>query len=166
VIQPVQQLHEGAHGGHGVVAGDRVGVAHLETVTRIPRVHPAHPLQGVARAGVGIVEHRRAAAAGPVIYRQQVGAVAGVAVAQRAGDGLLVHVEVLGERGVEELHDGDVQPVEPEDRRVAGVAVVVPGHRRRDDEVALVHGGPLAVDGGVGAAALEHETQGGLRSAA
>jgi hypothetical protein len=37
--------------------------------------------------------------------------------------------------------------------------MVVPGHRRRDDEVARLHRGALAVDGGVGALAFEHEAQ-------
>ena len=43
------------------------------------------------------------------------------------------------------------------------VPVVVPRHRRRDDEVAVVHRRPLAVDGRVRAVALEHEAEGALR---
>ena len=38
----------------------------------------------------------------------------------------------------------------------------MPGHRRRDDEVAGFHRSALAIDGGVGALALEHEAQRGL----
>ena len=70
---------------------------------------------------------------------------------------------VLGERGVEELDDRDVEAVEPEHRLVGLVAVVVPRHRRRDDEVAVVHRRPLAVHGRVRAVAFEHEAQGALR---
>ena len=37
--------------------------------------------------------------------------------------------------------------------------MIVPGHRRRDDEIAGLHRGALAVDRGVGALALEDEAQ-------
>ena len=59
----------------------------------------------------------------------------------------------------------DVEPVEPEHRLVGVVAVVVPGHVGRDDEVAGVHERALAVDGGVRALALQHEAQRRLRVA-
>jgi hypothetical protein len=39
------------------------------------------------------------------------------------------------------------------------IGSVVPGHRRRDDEVAGLHRGALAVDRGVGALAFEDEAQ-------
>ena len=42
---------------------------------------------------------------------------------------------------------------------VARVAVIVVGPRRRQDEIAGVHRRPLAVDGGVGAGALDDEAQ-------
>ena len=92
----------------------------------------------------------------------QIGAVTGVTVAERAGDGLLILVKLFGEGGVQELHDGNVQAIQPEDRLLAWVAVVVPGHRWGDDEITLVHDGLFAVDGGVCAAAFQHEAQGGL----
>ena len=66
---------------------------------------------------------------------------------------------MVRERRVEELHDRDIQTVEPEHRRRALVAVVVPGHRRRDDEVAVVHERAFAVDGRVRAVALEDEPE-------
>ena len=43
------------------------------------------------------------------------------------------------------------------------VAVIVPRHRRRDDEVAVVHRRALAVHRRVRPAAFEHETQRALR---
>src|SRR5262249_30836236 len=70
---------------------------------------------------------------------------------------------MLGERRIQELDDRDVEAVEPEDRPIALVAVIVPRHRRGDDEITLVHDRALAVDGGVRAAALEHEPQRTLR---
>ena len=94
-----------------------------------------------------------------MIDGQQVRSVARLRIADGARDRLLVLVVMLGERRVEELDDRDVEPVEPEHRLVGLVAVVVPGHRRRDDEVAVVHRRAFAVDGGVGAVALEDEAQ-------
>ncbi len=44
-------------------------------------------------------------------------------------------------------------------------AVIVPGPGRRDDEIAGVHRRALAIDGGIGAAALDHKTQRRLRVA-
>ena len=63
----------------------------------------------------------------------------------------------------EGLHDADVEAVHPYHRLVAWV--VVPGPRRRDDEVTRVHRGALAVDRGVRARALDDEAQRRLRVA-
>ena len=101
--------------------------------------------------------------AGGRVDRQQVRAETRLRIADRARDRLLVFVVVLRERRVEELHDRDVQPVEPEHRLVRLVPVVVPRHRRRDDEVAVVHRRPLAIDGRMRAVAFEHEAQRALR---
>ena len=86
-------------------------------------------------------------------------AVAGKAVAGGLRYLLLVLVGALGEGGIEELHHGDVEAVEPEHRLIGLVGMIVPGHRRRDDEIAGLHRGLLAVDGGEGALALEYEAQ-------
>src|SRR6516162_9926706 len=91
--------------------------------------------------------------------RKKVSSVASVTITDGSVNGLFVYVEVLGKRGVEHLEDGYVQSVKPEDRLGARVAVVMPGPRWRDDEVTLMHDRALAVDGRVGATALEHKTQ-------
>jgi hypothetical protein len=72
---------------------------------------------------------------------------------------------VLAELRVQQLHDGQVQPVEPDHGAVRVIAVVVEGPRRRDDEVARVHGDLFAVHRGVGAVAVQDEAQRGLRVA-
>ena len=100
-----------------------------------------------------------------VVDGHEVVAVAGVRVAFRARVGLRLRRALLGEAGVEEAHQRDVEPVEPDDRIVAVVAVVVEGPRRRDDEVAVAHRRALAVDRRVGAFAVEHEAQRRLRVA-
>ena len=125
----------------------------------IPGLAAGQLRQRLARARVRIVEHRRRASRRPLIDGQQVRAVARLRIADGTRDRLLVLVVMLGKRRVEELDDRDVEPVEPEHRLVGLVAVVVPRHRRRDDEVAVVHRRAFAVDGGVGAVPLEHEPQ-------
>ena len=96
-------------------------------------------------------------------HRQQVVRVARRAVALRLEHGLRALPEVLGEGRTEQADDRDVQSVQPDDRLGgavhAFVAVVVPGPGRRDDEVARVHRGALAVDRGVGAAAVQDEAK-------
>ena len=52
-----------------------------------------------------------------------------------------------------------VERVEPDDRRIAPVDVLVPGPARRDDEVAFLHRAVLAVDDGRRAGAFDHEAQ-------
>ena len=59
--------------------------------------------------GVGIVEDRRAAAAWLVVGGKKIGAVAGIAVAYRAVDRLFVLIEMFRKRGVEKLHDGNIE---------------------------------------------------------
>ena len=93
------------------------------------------------------------------VHRHQVHAVAGQRVAFGPGVGLRLRRALLGEAGVEEAHQRDVEAVEPDHRLVAVVAVVVEGPRRRDDEVAVAHRRALAVDGRVGALAVEHQAQ-------
>src|SRR5436190_2687943 len=66
---------------------------------------------------------------------------------------------MLGERSVEKLHNGNVEPVQPENRLVALIAMVMPGPGRRDDEIALVHDGPLDINRRVRSGTLQHETK-------
>jgi hypothetical protein len=112
-----------------------------------------------SRARVRVVEDRRRTWRRTLIDRKQVRAVARLRITGRARDGLFVLVVVLGERSIEELDDRNVQPVEPEHRLIRLVPVVVPRHRRRDDEVAVVHPRPLAVHGRGCAVALEYEAE-------
>ena len=70
---------------------------------------------------------------------------------------------MLGERSVEKLHNGNVEPVQPENRLVALIAMVMPGPGRGDNEITLVHDGTLAIYRRVRAGALQHETQRTLR---
>src|SRR5690606_32095644 len=81
------------------------------------------------------------------------------AVAGLAGERLFLLGMALEERGVEELGHRDVEPVEPDHGAIGRVAVVVPGARRRDDEIALLHRRALAVDAGIGARTVDHEAQ-------
>ena len=94
-----------------------------------------------------------------MIDRKEVVAVAGIAVADRPGDRLLVDIEVLGERGIQHLNHGNVETVQPEDGSETGVAMIVPGPRWRNDEIALMHDRALTIDSGVGAFAFEDEAQ-------
>ena len=66
-------------------------------------------------------------------------------------------------RRVERTHERDVEAVEPHDGRPALVAVIVPAHRRRDDEVAALHDALDPVHRGEGALALDHQPQRGRR---
>ena len=94
-----------------------------------------------------------------MVERQHVAAVAMQRVALGARASLRLDARLLGEAGVEEADQRNVEAVEPDDRIGAVVAVVVEGPRRRDDEVAVAHRRPLAVDRGVRAFAVENETQ-------
>ncbi|KAG1361630.1 hypothetical protein G6F61_014249 [Rhizopus arrhizus] len=102
-------------------------------------------------------------------HRRHVVAEAGHAVAFGPRDGLGGLRVVLGNAGVQEAQQRNVQAVQPHHGCAAlggfGVAVVAPGPGRRDDEVARVHGGALAVDGRIGAASFHDEAQRGLRVA-
>src|SRR6476660_3317057 len=86
-------------------------------------------------------------------------AVTGKAVAGRTGYLLLVLVRSFGEGCVEELHHWNIEPIEPEHRLVGFVGMIMPGHRRCDDEVAGLHRGLLAVNSGKCAFALQDEAQ-------
>jgi hypothetical protein len=68
---------------------------------------------------------------------------------------------MLAECRIEQIDDRHVETVEPDHGLVARIAMVVIGPRRRQDEIARVHGGALAIDGRVGAAAFDDEPQRG-----
>jgi hypothetical protein len=66
---------------------------------------------------------------------------------------------------VQQIHELHVEPVEPDHRLLGLVAVVVPGPGRGDDEIAGLHQGPLAIDGGIGPVPLDDKAQRRLRMA-
>src|SRR3954468_9223604 len=66
---------------------------------------------------------------------------------------------MLREGGVEELDDWNVETVEPEDRFIRFVAVIVPHHRRGEDKVAVAHRCALAVDRSMCHAAIKDEAE-------
>jgi hypothetical protein len=71
---------------------------------------------------------------------------------------------VVGEDRIEETRHRHVDAVEPEDRLIAVIRMIVPETGRRDDEIALLHSRAFAVDRRVGAAlAFEHEADRGGR---
>src|ERR1700751_3762444 len=131
-------------------------------MARIPLFGAPQTLQRFARACIWIIENWGRTSTSSVVHREQVVAVSRVAIPNGAGDWLLVYIEMLSERCIEHLDDRNVEPIEPKNRVAAGIAVIVPGPRRRNDEVALMHDRALTIDGRVGAFALENETKRGL----
>ena len=108
---------------------------------------------------VRVIEDRRGLRLALLIDGQKVVAIARKAVAGGPRDLLLVLVRSFGERGVKELHHRNIEPVEPEHRLGSFVGMVMPGHRRRNDKIAGLHRGALAIDSGIGALALKDKTQ-------
>ena len=100
-------------------------------------------------------------------HRQHVAAEARNAAALGACDRLRAQRKGLGEGRAEHPQDGDVESVEPDDGLAGAasaiVAMVVPGPGRCDDEIARRHPRTLAIDRGVGPAAIDHEPQCRLR---
>src|SRR5579883_1666945 len=157
-----QELDEGRDGRHRVIAGDRIGVFHLEAVPPAPRRPLPHRLQCRPRPRIGVAEDGRARPSAIVLDRQQVRAVArrGIALGLRRRRRLArTRCRALAEARLEELHDVNVETVEPDHGSRSGIAVVVPGPGRGDDEVDGPHGRPLAIDRGIGAFALDDEAQ-------
>ena len=154
-----QQLHEGADGGHGPAAGDRVGVLQLVTPMGVDLAALAHSLQCFAGAAVGVPEQRRGLALGLVFHRLH-----GVAkLRQVVALGAIHMLDFLGtffhELRVQHLHQTDVQAIHPDHGFIGRIAMVVEAPGRRDHKVADIHGDFFAIDSGVGATALQDETQ-------
>src|SRR5688572_626233 len=152
---PGQTLHEGADGGHRVAARRRVGVLQLDAVARMDVAAAAQLVERSTRADVGIAEHRRRERLRLVSHRQQVAPVARPRIALRPYDRLGRLGIALHETRVKVGDERHVEPVQPYHRVGSRIAVVVPSPRRRDDEIARVHGHALAVHGGIGALALD-----------
>src|SRR5690349_17869004 len=155
-----QELYEGRDGGHGVPAGERIHELHLPAVAAIGVLVAREQLERLAAAGIGIVEDRRGPAEGRrSAERGETIAEASAGGAFASDHGLHFFRIDLVELRAEELDDADVEAVHPYHRLAPRVAVIVEGPRRRDDEIAWVHGRALAIDGGVGAGALDDEAQ-------
>ncbi|MNS99432.1 hypothetical protein D3C72_1338340 [compost metagenome] len=125
----------------------------------------SHGVQGRTPLGVGVVEQRlmrRAAIRRVAFQRTHVAAIAVQAIAGRGLFRELVLGIALSEAGVEVTDGRDVQPVQPDHRRLGRVAVVVPLAARRQHQVEGLHHRLLAVHRGIGAAALHDEAQGAL----
>ena len=98
-----QQLNEGAHGWHRVVAGRRACVAHLDAVAGVIVASFSELMERLACPGIGVVEDRRGCPARTVVDGEKVGAIAGARVTHRPDDGLLPFIMVVDEGRVEEL---------------------------------------------------------------
>ena len=118
-----------------------------------------HAVERGARALVGIDQHRRRMPVRLILVGDEIHAVDRDRFALRPVDRLLVVGMLLAERRAEEARERRVEPVEPDHRRGAEVAVVVPGPGRRHHEVAGLHRQLLAGDRRVGALALDDEAQ-------
>ena len=125
----------------------------------IPFILALHRLQRLARTGVGVIEYGRRQFLLAIVNRQHISAVARQAIAVRTCHRLFVRIVTLGERSIEKTRHRDIEPVKPDHRLLAFIAVIVPGPGRGNDKIAIVHDRAFAVNRGVGAAAIEHETQ-------
>src|SRR5579863_3567070 len=117
-------------------------------------------LQSLARALIRIAEDRRFRLVPALIDRPHIGAIAREAIAGRTAlRGAILRI-ILEEHRAESADDRDIEPVHPEERPIAVMAMIMPGHRGRDDEVARPHIGFLAGYGGPRLAiAFDNEAQ-------
>src|SRR4051812_6045727 len=92
-------------------------------------------------------------------HRRHVVAEAREARTFAARDALRSRGAVLGEARIEEANDRDIEAVEPDDRHIRVVPVVVPGPARRDDEIAGTHARAFAIHGREGSGTLDDEAQ-------
>ena len=125
----------------------------------MPRIAAPHPLERLARSRIRIREDRRRERGAHVIDRQQIGAVARERIAFGLHDRLNFIGVSLGESGIEKRDDRDIESIEPDDRHVAGISMIVKRPRRRDDEIAGMHRRALAVDGRIRAVAFDDKAQ-------
>src|SRR6516162_5101413 len=160
-----QQLDERADRRHREIAARRVDVAQLVPVARVRVLVPTECVERFARADIGIIEHRRGLDRRLPVDRQEIVGEPRRTVALGPGDGLNVRLTRLGEAGIQQAHDRNVEPVEPDHRLLRLVAVVVPSPGRGNHEVAGEHRRALTVDGGIGSLALDDEAQRRLRMA-
>jgi len=94
-----------------------------------------------------------------VIYRQHVGAVTGQAVTRFAGKRMFIVAITLGERSVEKTGERNIESVQPDHRRIAVIAMIMPGPGWRDNKIAKLHDRAFAIDAGMTARTIQHKTQ-------
>ena len=68
---------------------------------------------------------------------------------------------MLGETAVEEIDQRNIQAVQPNHGRIAGIAVIVKRPGGREDQIARMHADALAIHSGVSALAFDDEAQRG-----
>ncbi len=132
--------------GIAPVTRARIGIAHLETMTGIELAFGFELFEDSAGVLVGVIENRRHHALRAVIHRHQIMSVSSVGMARCVGHGLLVFAKPFRERRIKELDQGDVQTVQPEHWFIGFIAVIMPGHRWGDDEVAVLHDCLFTID--------------------
>jgi hypothetical protein len=76
---------------------------------------------------------------------------------------LLLFLEALTEADSQILNEGTVRSVEPDDRPVRAVVVIVPGKAGSGYEISGFHGKRFAVDRGLRASATDDEADGAHR---
>src|SRR5262249_17559316 len=135
-----------------------VGIAHLRAVCGMQWLVARYPVECLARAVVGIDQKRRRAALRAVFHRHQVRTIARGRSALDLGDRMGIARIVFAKDSAEELAERIVERVQPNHRRWAEMAVVVPGPAGGENEVSGIHRNALALDRGVGAFALDDET--------
>ena len=118
-----------------------------------------HLVQRRPGLDIGIVEHRRVFGFVGFAEGQHVAAVTCHVVADRSALGEFGVRMGFGEDRAKLADQRDVEPVEPDHRDVAVMAVIVPHPGRGEDQVADFHISLFAVDGGIGTGTLDDETQ-------
>ena len=115
------------------------------------------PIEDRPGARIAIVDHRAAVERD----RRPVGQHARGIERERipVGTGRVLHliVGIISERGFEEIDRREIEHVQPQHRLLRRIAVVVRGPVGGDHEIARRHESLLALDGRVGALAVEHE---------
>jgi hypothetical protein len=94
-----------------------------------------------------------------VIHRQESTSETGNGVALGPPARKSLFAVGLEKNRVEQIDQREVESVQPDHWLVGFIAMVVPGPRGRDHEIARPYRGPLAVYRGVGAIAFDNEAQ-------
>src|ERR1700736_1712914 len=138
-------------------SGRRIDEPHTESIVRIP-LFLAQSVECFANIGAAVAEHRRRVPSETASVRhkarhQAASAVELLRIRRRSDHPLCASVAVGFPRiclvepdAIEELHQREIQYVDPYDRLGAVIAVIVPGAVRREDQVAARGLAALPVD--------------------